>query len=116
MMSLFTKNNASKFAIVCIVKDEFDYLLEWIAYHRVVIGVDHFYIADNVSNDGTTQLLEALDMAGLITRIHFPRVDHTLGIQADAYNYILKKYGDYHQYMAFIDADLFVFDRAYEIL
>jgi len=45
-----------KIAIVAIFKNEFSYILEWISYH-LEIGEDHFYIADNVSDDGTSQLL-----------------------------------------------------------
>lgn len=100
-----------KIAIVCIVKNEVDYMLEWIAYHRSVLDVTDFIVADNVSNDGTTQLLEALDQAGLIKRIHFPRVDIEKGIQADAYNHILKKYGGKYDYLAFIDADEFIVNK-----
>lgn len=100
-----------KVAIVCIVKNELDYMLEWVAYHRTVLGVTDFIVADNVSNDGTTQLLEALDHSGLIIRVHSPRVNDEKGIQADAYNHILKKYGSQYDYMAFIDADEFIVNK-----
>ena len=39
-----------RLAIGAIVKNEGPYLLEWIAFHRVV-GVDRFFIADNASTD-----------------------------------------------------------------
>jgi len=95
-----------KIAIAAIFKNEFSYILEWISYH-LEIGVDHFYIADNVSDDGTSQLLEALDDIGIITRIHFPRV-RDVGPQVPAYNKILKQYGSEVDLMAFIDADEFI--------
>lgn len=97
-----------KVAIVCIVKNECDYILEWLAYHRSVLSITDFIIADNVSDDGTTQLLEALDQSNIIKRIHFPRIDLERGIQADAYNHILKEFGARYDYMAFIDADEFI--------
>jgi len=95
-----------KIAIVAIFKNEFSYILEWISYH-LEIGVDHFYIADNVSDDGTSELLEALDDLGIITRVHSPRVND-IGPQVPAYNKILKKYGTEVDLMAFIDADEFI--------
>lgn len=95
-------------AIVAIFKNECEYVLEWIAYHRAVIGVKDFIIADNVSDDGTTQLLEALDQAGEIKRIFFPRESETVGPQIPAYNHILKKYSADYDYFLFIDADEFL--------
>ena len=100
-----------KIAIICIVKNEFDYILEWLAYHRSVLGITNFIVADNVSDDGTTELLEALDQCGFINREHFPRINNDKGIQADAYNHILKKYGGKYDYMAFIDADEFIVNK-----
>lgn len=47
------------------VKNEAPFLLEWIAYHRV-IGFDRIVIVSNDSDDGTTELLDALQSAGFI--------------------------------------------------
>ena len=38
------------FSICAIVRDEVRYLLEWISYHRT-IGIQNFFIYDNVAND-----------------------------------------------------------------
>lgn len=95
-----------KVAVAAIFKNEFPYVLEWIAHHRL-LGIEHFYIADNVSNDGTSELLESLDTAGIITRIHFPRVDG-ISPQKSAYNYILNTYKNDCDLMVFIDADEFI--------
>jgi Glycosyl transferase family 2 len=54
----------SHIAICLIVKNEAPYLLEWIAYHRV-IGVDRFLIYNNDSTDETSSILEHLDRAGI---------------------------------------------------
>ncbi|MBB3061886.1 glycosyltransferase family 92 protein [Microbulbifer rhizosphaerae] len=93
--------------LAAIVKNEIDYILEWISYHQNM-GVDKFYIADNCSDDGTSQVLEALHNAGVITRIYFPRVGDT-GPQAPAYNQILRDYGPDVDLLAFIDIDEFIF-------
>lgn len=52
------------------VKNEGHFLIEWIAYHRA-IGFDKIIIASNDSNDGTTELLDALEKNGTITSIYF---------------------------------------------
>lgn len=99
-------------AIAAIFKNEQEYILEWIAYHRAVIGIQHFIIADNGSNDGSTQLLEALEQAGIIIRIFFPRISATEGPQVPAYNKILAEYGNKFDYIAFIDADEFLVNES----
>lgn len=55
-------------ALVAPIKQETPYLLEWIAYHRA-LGVENFMLGDNGGDDHTSDLLEALDGAGLITRL-----------------------------------------------
>ncbi|WNZ57243.1 glycosyltransferase family 2 protein [Microbulbifer sp. MKSA007] len=95
-----------KFGIAAIFKNEYEYILEWIVYHQL-IGVDAFYVADNISDDGTSQLLEALDSLGVINRIYFPRVEDR-GPQMPAYNLILNRFGDEVDLLGFIDADEFI--------
>jgi hypothetical protein len=95
-----------KVGVAAIFKNEYPYILEWIAYHQS-IGVDKFYIADNISNDGSTELLEALDDIGIITRIPYPRVEGQAP-QAPAYNHIIQNYGDEVDLLGFVDADEFI--------
>lgn len=54
-----------KTAAICTVKDEAPYILEWVAWHRLA-GFDSIIIAQNGSVDGTVELLEVLDAAGVI--------------------------------------------------
>lgn len=97
-----------RIALVAIFKNECEYILEWLAYHRSVIGINDFIIADNVSDDGTSQLLEALDQAGQIKRVFFPRTSETEGPQIPAYNHIINTYSADYDYFIFIDADEFL--------
>lgn len=55
-------------AITC-VKNEGPFLLEWVAFNRV-IGVTDFLIYSNDCDDGTAELLDALATAGLV--VHLP--------------------------------------------
>ncbi|MBL9045896.1 MAG: glycosyltransferase family 2 protein [Tabrizicola sp.] len=50
------------------MKNEAPFLLEWVAYHRV-IGFDEIVICSNPSNDGTEELLAALAGAGVIRHL-----------------------------------------------
>jgi hypothetical protein len=54
-------------ALIAPVKQEAPYLLEWIAYHRA-LGVETFAIGDNGGSDQTSELIQALDTAGLVMR------------------------------------------------
>ena len=95
-----------KLGIAAIFKNEKPYIIEWLAFHRLV-GFRHFFIADNISDDGSSQLLAELDHAGFITRIEYPTVDGK-GPQVPAYNSLIKKYGSTVDWLAFIDADEFI--------
>lgn len=95
-----------KVAVAAIFKNERPYVLEWVAYHRLM-GADQLIIADNFSDDGTSQLLEALHLAGIIIRIPYARVGEE-GPQAGAYNTILRDFGADFDLIAFIDADEFI--------
>ncbi|MDP5149749.1 glycosyltransferase family 2 protein [Rheinheimera baltica] len=96
----------TKLAVAAIFKNELPYIMEWVAYHQL-IGVDRIIVADNVSDDGSSGLLEALSEAGIIERLHFPRLGDAPP-QPLAYNAILKKYGSEFDLIAFIDADEFI--------
>ncbi|NIZ14208.1 glycosyltransferase family 2 protein [Phaeobacter sp. HF9A] len=51
--------------IVGCMKNEAPYILEWIAYHRM-IGVDHFLIYSNGCTDGTSEILDRLQVLGIV--------------------------------------------------
>ena len=95
-----------RLAIGAIVKNEAPYLLEWIAFHRV-LGVTGFFVADNGSTDGSGALLAALDAAGIVRHLPFPD-RHGVRPQQPAYRAILARYAAAADWIAFIDADEFL--------
>ena len=90
-------------AIVAIVKDEAEYLEEWLAFH-LALGVDHFFLYDNGSTDGSAELLERYINHGLVTRIDWP----IGGGQLPAYNHALRMFGDAAAWLAYFDPDEFL--------
>ena len=97
-------------AIGAILKNEGPYILEWVAYHRV-LGVDRFFLADNGEgedrDDGSAALLAALDRAGIVDRMPFPG-EPGRPPQLPAYAEILRRHGAEADWIAFIDADEFL--------
>ncbi|TAL44221.1 MAG: glycosyltransferase family 2 protein [Methylovulum sp.] len=93
-----------KFGIGAIFKDEFDYILEWLAWHRLA-GFSRFFIADNNSTDGTRQLLEALNEAGFVAILYIPQ---QVKAQLVAYQTMVNRYYNDVDAIAFIDADEFI--------
>lgn len=105
-----TKNG--KIAIGAIFKDEFNYILEWIAWHKLA-GFSFFYIADNGSTDGTTSLLEAIsEIDAGVTVFYQPTVDSNS--QERAYNTIHNLCSAEIESILFIDADEFLAHDSYQ--
>lgn len=98
--------SSPRIAIGAIMKNEVPYVLEWVAYHRV-LGVDRFFIADNGSDDGTAELLRALSKTGIVDYIAFPS-QRNRPPQLPAYATIMRKFGKAAEWVAFIDADEFI--------
>src|SRR5689334_13395301 len=100
-----------KISIGAILRDEAPYLLEWIAFHKAV-GVDHFFLYDNDSHDGTSEMLQYLEQAGVATRIawsdkHSSAIDPGVGPQVTAYKDLLR-FKDQTEWIAIIDGDEFI--------
>ncbi len=102
-----------------IVRNEGVYLGEWIEFHRMM-GVSHFFIYDNGSNDGTADLLSPYVNEGLITLVKWADflegwegVAGTSGrTQKLAMLHCIANFGHLAEWMAFIDADEFLFPSA----
>lgn len=92
-----------KLGIVAPAKCEARYLVEWIAYHRV-LGVRRFFIADNGGEDGTSEVLQALDAAGLIVRLDWRDAKY---FQLDFYNRTIPRLIGLVDVVAVVDCDEF---------
>ena len=53
------------------IKNEGGSLAEWLEYH-LRVGIEHFYLYDNNSNDGTRRVLQPYIDRGLVTLVVWP--------------------------------------------
>lgn len=72
------------FLIITSMKNEGSYIVEWIAYHRV-IGFTDFLVYTNDCEDGTVEMLERLQSMGVLT--HQPNKVLRRGPQKSALKY-----------------------------
>ena len=93
----------SRLAICAIFKNEAAFLLEWIAYHRVV-GFDHFYLYDNESTDGGADLIRRSNQAPYVTVTEWPPRPG----QLPAYRHFIDHHAQACDWVAFIDLDEFL--------
>ncbi|MEJ0016326.1 MAG: glycosyltransferase family 2 protein [Acetobacteraceae bacterium] len=92
-----------KIAVCAIFKDEAPYLLEWIAFHRM-IGVDLFVLYDNGSTDGGADLIRRSSFARNVTLIEWTDRPG----QISAYRHFHASHAGNFTWVAFIDLDEFI--------
>lgn len=94
-----------KLAICLIIKDENEYLEEWLNHHKQ-IGFEYFIIYDNQSELSVNRYLLQNNISEEgITIINWNDDKH--GSQLRAYEHCCKNYKDF-DYIAFIDTDEFI--------
>ena len=98
-------------SICCISQNEDRFLKEWIDYHRL-IGVEHFYIYDNMSNDNSYKILEPYINEGVVEYIYWERTYNTdkewWHVQRDAYIDAVRRAKKQSKWLAIIDTDEFI--------
>ena len=94
-------------AVCAIFKDEAPYLLEWLAFHKM-IGVDMFYLYDNGSSDGGGEVIRRSRFARNVTLIDWPERPG----QLSAYNHFRVHHARQFTWVAFIDIDEFIMPLA----
>ena len=94
-------------SIMTIMKGEAPYVKEWLDYH-LLAGVDHFFIYDNESPDNLKEILQPYIDAGIVTYIFYPGKCRQMESYIDA----AKKFRFLSRYIAWIDADEFIFPKS----
>jgi len=93
-------------SLCLIFKNEAPFLKEWIDYHKT-IGIDHFYLYNNNSNDNYEEVLTPFVNEGLVTLIDFP-YNHA---QFRAYKDCYFRFRNESKWISFLDADEFICPR-----
>jgi glycosyl transferase family 92 len=91
-------------AACAIFRNEARYLPEWVAFH-LVVGVEHLFLYNNLSDDGYAEVLERFVAAGSVTLIDWP----THPGQIQAYDDCIQRTRGLWRWVAFIDLDEFLF-------
>ena len=92
-----------RISLCLIFKDEAPFLKEWIDYH-LTIGVDHFYLYNNNSDDEYLTILKPYIEEGKVTLIEWPEQNS----QFKAYKHCFETYRSESNWISFIDADEFI--------
>lgn len=93
-------------SLCLIFKNEAPFLKEWLDYH-ITIGVDHFYLYNNNSDDNFMEILEPYIKANIVTLIDWPYTNS----QFKAYNHCYENYNTETNWISFLDADEFFVPR-----
>lgn len=99
-------------SICAILKDEADYLWDWLIFH-INQGVKHFYLYDNnEEGDEAHRKVLTKGWEPLITWVTWPGVKK----QNEAYNHCLKNFGSETNWLAVIDVDEYLYSPlGYEV-
>ena len=95
-------NKKYHISICGIFKNEGQFLKEWIEYNNM-IGIDHFYLYNNNSDDNYAEVLTPYIEDGIVTLIEFP-YNHA---QMKAYQHFYETYRNETQWVSFLDIDEF---------
>ncbi|HMH05881.1 MAG TPA: glycosyltransferase family 92 protein, partial [Terriglobales bacterium] len=96
-------------AIAAIFQDEARWLKEWLEYH-LLIGVEHFYLYNNLSRDNYEEVLQSYIERGAVELIEWPYVGGKTfdAAQCDAYRDALSRAQNTVKWLAIIDVDEFL--------
>lgn len=110
-----TDHRKGELAICTIFRDEASYLKEWIEYHRLV-GVSHFYLYNNLSQDTFWDVLRPYVEKGIVELFDVPfdsyaandgAITHNF-VQVTCYNHAIKLSKRSNEWLAIIDSDEFI--------
>lgn len=90
-------------SLCLIFKNEAPFLKEWLDYH-LTIGVDHFYLYNNNSDDNYRDILAPYVADGTVTLIEWPEQNS----QFKCYNHCYDTYRNESNWISFLDADEFI--------
>ena len=102
-------------AIWSLLYQKQDELIEWIAYYRA-LGVEHFYLYDQMSSDGTYARLLPLVASGIVTltRLNYSSPQQCVKgagpgtVQDFCVNHLLSRWGAFNRWLLLVDVDEYI--------
>lgn len=99
-------------SVCAVFQNEEFFLKEWIEYHKL-IGVEHFYLYDNLSTDRSNEILRPYILSGTVDLIDWPvetrnQNEYLDLLQLPVYNHALEIAKKETDWIAFIDVDEFI--------
>lgn len=102
-------------SLCSMIRDEGDYLREWIEYH-LVVGVSHFYLYNNCSRDNYWEVLQPYVKKGIVELFDVPFESNNYNdngnthffVQACCYNHAIQCARGSSKWLAIIDSDEFI--------
>jgi hypothetical protein len=104
---------AYELGIVTMFRNEANYLKEWIEYHHM-LGVDHFLLYNDRSDDHWAEVLESYIDSNLVEVIEWSALPGTSifpGHQTAAYKDAIRRSKGNTKWLAFIDVDEFILPK-----
>lgn len=101
------------YLVACaIFQDETLFLKEWLEYHKL-IGIEHFYLYNNLSTDNYKEVLKPYIEEGIVDLLEWDVETHNQAeylnrLQRPAYMHALESLKDRTVWAAFIDLDEFL--------
>jgi hypothetical protein len=94
-------------AACAMYRDDAQYLAEWIEFHRLV-GVERFYLYDNLSTDDHRAVLEPYVASGLVV-VHERPVAFSFDALVETARQCMSEHRDDARWITFLDVDEFLF-------
>lgn len=100
--------NKPKTFLCAIAKNESAYLIEWLAYHKYIVGFDEIIIYNNDSTDMSEHILQKLSEYGLCKYKNWPTTQNTPP-QIPSYQDMIREYTSVNDWVCFLDIDEFIY-------
>lgn len=105
----YAKNNCKyDVSILLLIRDENEYLEEWLSHHIKKLQIDHIYIYDNESKVPVRTFLKNLNNKLYTDHVTIIDWATTKNTQEDANNHFLKNYAQETKWFIPIDTDEFI--------
>lgn len=111
LLPLFLGATDHNLSVAALFRDDAPYLKEWIEYHQL-IGVEHFYLYNNLSEDGYAEVLQPYIENGTVELFDWPvdtnNVFDFCALQREIYKDAVKISTGRTTWLAIIDTDEFL--------